>query len=303
MKANQSQNSMEIRFQHIQKLGEGSYGQVHKVFDLHKQQLVALKKIKLNSEDEGIPSTTLREISLLRELNHTNIIQLTDLMYQYNERKLYLIFECMDTDLYQYTRNRRLNVEEIRFIFRQIIEAVDYCHENLVFHRDLKPQNILIDNSGKIVKIADFGLARHFSLPFRLYSKEIVTLWYRAPEILMGAKDYGIGVDIWSLGCIFAQLFFGRPIFQGECQVEQLFAIFHLLGTPTEESWPGIRSVPDFCDKFPQFPRRGFNQFIGFNDFDATALDLLEKMCELNPVRRIGCREILKHPFFENKRF
>lgn len=300
MKTNQQSNSIEVRFQHIQKLGEGSYGQVHKVYDLQKKEIVALKKIKLCNEDEGIPSTTLREISLLRELNHPNIIQLTDLMYQYNERKLYLLFECMDTDLYHYMKNKKLSIPEIKHIFRQIVEAVDYCHENLVFHRDLKPQNILIDNRGQIVKIADFGLARHFSIPFRLYSKEIVTLWYRAPEVLMGAKDYGIGVDIWSLGCIFAQLFFGKPLFQGECQVEQLFIIFHILGTPNEHVWPGVRNVPDFCDKFPKFQSRGFSNFIGINGFDNTAMDLLEKMCEINPVKRIGCREILKHPFFKD---
>lgn len=290
--------AIESRFQVLHKLGEGSYGQVHKVYDTQKKEVVALKKIKLSDEDEGIPSTTLREISLLRELSHPNIIQLTDLMYQYNERKLYLVFECMDTDLYQYAKNRKLSLLEIKRIFRQIVEAVDYCHENLVFHRDLKPQNILINKTGEIVKIADFGLARHFSVPFRLYSKEIVTLWYRAPEVIMGAKDYGIGVDIWSLGCIFAQLFLGKPLFQGECQVEQLFIIFFLLGTPNEDIWPGVKSVPDFCEKFPQFTRKGFNEYLGYNGFDAVAMDLLSKMCELNPVKRIGCREILKHPFF-----
>lgn len=298
MKANSQPSAIETRFQHIQKLGEGSYGQVHKVYDIQKKEVVALKKIKLSNEDEGIPSTTLREISLLRELSHPNIIQLTDLMYQYNERKLYLIFECMDTDLYHYTKNKKLSAAEIKHIFRQIVEAVDYCHENLVFHRDLKPQNILIDNEGKTVKIADFGLARHFSVPFRIYSKEIVTLWYRAPEIIMGAKDYGIGVDIWSLGCIFAQLFTGKPLFQGDCQVEQLFIIFYVLGTPNEEIWPGVKNVPDFCDKFPKFTKKGFSDYLGVNGLDYKALDLLEKMCEMNPVKRIGCREILKHPYF-----
>lgn len=298
MKDSNQPISIETRFKVINKLGEGSYGQVHRVFDMHKQEIVALKKIKLSDEDEGIPSTTLREISLLRELNHPNIIQLTDLLYQYKERKLYLVFENMESDLYQYSKNRKLSVLEIKHIFKQIVEAIDYCHENLVFHRDLKPQNILIDKNGKTVKIADFGLARHFSVPFRLYSKEIVTLWYRAPEVIMGAKDYGIGVDIWSLGCIFAQLFTGRPPFQGECQIEQLFQIFFMLGTPNDIMWPGIKNVPDFCDKFPKFIPKGFYELIGNNGFDEKAMDLLEKMCELNPVKRIGCREILMHPFF-----
>lgn len=289
---------IENRFRYIEKLGEGSYGQVHKVYDTQKKEVVALKQIKLRNDDEGIPSTTLREISLLRELNHPNIIQLTDLLYQYHERKLYLVFDCMDTDLYHYTKNKQLSLPEIKHIFRQIIEAVDYCHENLVFHRDLKPQNILIDNSGQIVKIADFGLARHFSVPFRIYSKEIATLWYRPPEVIMGAKDYGIGVDIWALGCIFAQLFIGKPLFQGECQVEQLFMIFHILGTPTEENWPGIKTVPDFSDKFPKYERKGFGDYIGVGGLNEKASDLLDKMMEINPVKRIGCREILKHPFW-----
>lgn len=292
-------NQFEERFQNLHKLGEGAYGSVFKVYDKYKKQIIALKKIKLSDQDEGIPATTIREISLLRELSHPNIIQLTDLMYKIKERKLYLLFEYMETDLYQYTKFKKLEYRHIKSIFRQIVIGLDFCHENYSLHRDLKPQNILISKDGSVVKIADFGLARHFSLPFRAYSKEIETLWYRAPEILMGSREYGIGVDIWSLGCVFIQLFTNRPIFQGDCQVQQLMLIFNTLGTPNPSTWNSIEDVPDFSPDFPKFKRRGFGHLIGINDFDDVALDLLEKMLEIDPVKRYGCKEILSHDYFK----
>ena len=169
----------------------------------------------MSHDEEGLPPTTLREITLLRELSHPSIVHLYDLRYYFKERKLYLLFEYMDMDLRKFLDRRAAEKREadpgqVRRIFLAILDAVDYLHENNIMHRDLKPQNILISASGDQIKIADFGLARHFSVPFRQYSKEIVTLWYRAPEIIMGHKGYGIGVDIWSLGCIFYELNGGR---------------------------------------------------------------------------------------------
>lgn len=288
------------RFEKLNKLGEGSYGEVYKVFDKQRNQILALKKIKLGEDEEGIPSTALREITLLRELHHKNIVNLCDLIYKFQERKLYLLFEYIDTDLRKFVDSHResLPPKLVRSIFREIVEGVDYCHENTIFHRDLKPQNILISSCGSKVKIADFGLARHFNIPFRLYSKEIVTLYYRAPEILMGAKNYGIGVDIWSLGCIFAELFTKKPLFMGDCQVQTLFMIFKTLGTPTEATWPGCSDIPDYCEKFPKFRREGFGDLLKISGFNNTCLDLLEKMLCLDPVKRVNCREILAHPYF-----
>lgn len=295
---------MNSRFQKIQKLGEGSYGKVYKTFDTLKRQVVALKKIKLGEEDEGIPPTAIREMSILRELAHNNIIHLCDLIYEFKKRKLYLIFEYMDFDLRKFidSQTAAIPVHLIRSIFGEIVKGVDYCHENNVFHRDLKPQNILLSTDGSQVKIADFGLSRHFNIPFKLYSKEIVTLWYRAPEIIMGSREYGIGVDIWSLGCIFAELFLKKPLFMGDCQIQQLFTIFNVLGSPDENNCGELKNSPDFSNKFPKFKGKGLTELMKIQGFDSSALDLLEKMLCYDPVKRLTCKEILAHSFMLGKR-
>jgi len=295
--------SFKNRIEKLEKLGEGSYGKVYKIYDHQRGQVLAMKKIKMSNDEEGLPPTTLREITLLREVSHPSIVHMFDLRYYFRERKLYLMFEYMDMDLRKFIDRRTLekrevDVAQVKRIFHSIVDAVDYLHENNIMHRDLKPQNILINTQGDSIKIADFGLARHFNVPFRKYSKEIVTLWYRAPEIIMGYKSYGLGVDIWSLGCIFYELFFGRPIFQGDCQVQTLFLIFSRLGTPNETIWPGVSEVPDFKPEFPKFKRTGFEDLLR-GKFDTLALDLLSHMLVLDPLKRLTCREIKQHPFFK----
>ena len=299
MASNNQEDILLSRFEKIEDLGEGSYGKVYKVFDKQRNEVLALKKIKLSKNEEGIPSTTLREITLLRELSHKNIVHLQDLIYKYKERKLYLVFEYMDCDLKNYlSKSKNLSKNKIKNIFKEIVEAVDFCHENYIMHRDLKPQNILINKEGNLIKVADFGLARHFNVPFRQYSKEIVTLWYRAPEIIMGSQNYGIGVDVWSLGCIFIELFTRKPVFMGDCQVQQLFLIFSILGTPNSDTWPGVESVPDFTCNFPKFSKIGLDGLTKVNHFCKDALDLVKQMLVLDPLKRITCRNILKHKFF-----
>jgi cyclin-dependent kinase 2 len=299
----QSKVNFKSQIEKIEKLGEGSYGKVYKIFDKLRNQIVAMKKIKMTNDEEGLPPTTLREITLLREISHPSIIHMFDLRYYSKERKLYLMFEYMDMDLRKFLdrkshEKRELDLAQIKRIFFSIIDAIDYLHENNIMHRDLKPQNILINTAGDTIKIADFGLARHFNVPFRKYSKEIVTLWYRAPEIIMGHKGYGIGVDIWSLGCIFYELFYGRPLFQGDCQVQTLFLIFSRLGTPNENIWPGVSEVPDYKTEFPKFKKTGFEDLMR-GRFDHLALDLLNHMLVLDPLKRLTCREIKQHPFFK----
>lgn len=286
------------RIQKIAKLGEGSYGTVYQVRDFQLNKIMALKKIKFGEDDEGIPPTTIREIALLREIRHENVVALKDLIYYPSERKFYLLFEYSEMDLRKFIDNQKISLEHIRHIFRQIVKGVDYLHENGIFHRDLKPQNILIDKNGLCPKLADFGLARHFSLPFGAYSKEIVTLWYRAPEIIMGEKRYGIGVDIWSLGCIFYELFMRQPLFMGDCQIDTLYRIFQILGTPSETTWNGLSEVPDWSAQFPKFKGEGFHKLIGLYGFDVHAVDLLSRMLQLDPLKRITCPEILEHRFF-----
>ena len=171
----------------MEKLGEGTYGVVYKAKDKQTGEIVALKKIRLEKEDDGVPSTAIREISLLKGLKHPNIVELKEVIY--SEDKLYLIFEYCEYDLKKYMRSKgnALDATEVKSFLYQLLNACAYCHAHRVMHRDLKPQNLLIDNKGNL-KLADFGLARAFGLPVKTYTHEVVTLWYRAPEILLGQK-------------------------------------------------------------------------------------------------------------------
>lgn len=193
------------KYMKLEKLGEGTYGVVYKCKNKDNQDLVALKKIRLENEDEGIPSTAIREISILKQLRHPNIVSLIDL--EHGEKKLHLIFEYLDFDLKKYLDQNGgpLHPQLVKSYLHQMLDGIAYCHSKRILHRDLKPQNLLIDKTGKI-KLADFGLARAFGIPIKTLTHEILTLWYRAPEILLGQKEYSTPVDIWSVGCIFFEM-------------------------------------------------------------------------------------------------
>ena len=211
----------------IEKIGEGTYGVVYKGKNKITNQLVALKKIRLENDEEGVPSTAIREISLLRELQHPNIVALLDVLMQ--ENKLYLVFEFLSMDLKKYMEslpnNKLLEPQLVKSYLHQICQGIMYCHQRRTMHRDLKPQNLLIDKNG-VIKLADFGLARAFGIPIRVYTHEVVTLWYRAPEVLLGAQRYSCAIDIWSIGCIFSEMATRRPLFHGDSEIDQLFKIF-----------------------------------------------------------------------------
>jgi len=177
----------------------------------------------------------------------------------------------------------------------QMLQGLLYCHQRRILHRDLKPQNLLIDQRGTL-KLADFGLARAFCIPIRQYTHEVITLWYRAPEILLGAQAYSIPVDIWSAGCIFAEMLAKRPLFPGDSEIDQLFRIFRYMGTPTEEIWHGCTSLPDYKHNFPNWKKQDLKNII--NEAHPFAIDLLQKMLEYEPSQRISAKEALLHPYF-----
>ena len=164
-------------------------------------------------------------------------------------------------------------------------------------HRDLKPQNLLIDKEGNI-KLADFGLARAFGLPVKTLTHEVVTLWYRAPEILLGQKAYSTPVDIWSIGCIFSELAQKRPLFAGDSEIDQIFKIFRTQGTPTESHWPGALKLPDFKASFPKWKAQPLTKQV--DKLDAVGMDLLQSMVALDPAKRISARMALRHPYFDD---
>ncbi|OCL07700.1 cell division control protein 2 [Glonium stellatum] len=305
-------------YQKMEKIGEGTYGVVYKAKDLTTKdhRIVALKKIRLEAEDEGVPSTAIREISLLKEMNDPNIVRLLNIVHA-DGHKLYLVFEYLDLDLKKYMEalpvsqggrgkplpegagsalsSLGLGADMVKKFMSQLVEGVRYCHAHRVLHRDLKPQNLLIDKEGNL-KLADFGLARAFGVPLRTYTHEVVTLWYRAPEILLGGRQYSTGVDMWSVGCIFAEMCTRKPLFPGDSEIDEIFKIFRILGTPTEQEWPGVTSFPDFKASFPKWNRTDVATVV--QSLDDQGLDLLDALLVYDPAGRISAKQAVIHPYF-----
>jgi len=288
------------KYQKIEKIGEGTYGVVYKAKNRLTGDLVALKKIRLEAEDEGIPSTAIREISILKELQHPNIVRLHDVIH--TEKKLTLVFEYLDQDLKKMLDeadgDAGLPDLDLKVLLRQLLLGVAFCHDRRVLHRDLKPQNLLINKNNQELKLADFGLARAFGIPVRSYTHEVVTLWYRAPDVLMGSRKYSTPVDLWSVGCIFAEMSAGKPLFPGTSDADQLVRIFSVLGNPTEESWPSLVDLPDFKEPYAPMEGKGLVHFVPKLANDPHGLDLLERMLQFEPSRRISAKEALQHPYF-----
>uniref|UniRef100_A0A8D3CT98 cyclin-dependent kinase n=1 Tax=Scophthalmus maximus TaxID=52904 RepID=A0A8D3CT98_SCOMX len=259
------------------KLGEGTYATVFKGRSKLTENLVALKEIRLEHE-EGAPCTAIREVSLLKNLKHANIVTLHDIIH--TDRCLTLVFEYLDSDLKQYLDNcgNLMSMHNVKIFMFQLLRGLSYCHKRKILHRDLKPQNLLINDKGEL-KLADFGLARAKSVPTKTYSNEVVTLWYRPPDVLLGSTEYSTPIDMWGVGCILFEMATGRPMFPGATVKEELHLIFRLIGTPTEESWPGISGSEEFRSYlFPQYRPQALINHV--------------------PRSRISSEAALRHPYF-----
>lgn len=261
-----------------------------------------MKKIRLQAEDEGIPSTAIREISWLKELNHKNIVKLIDVLH--TPKKLTLVFELCEKDwkkAIDATNGNGLKIDQVKWYLYQWLKGIDFIHKHKVLHRDLKPQNWWITKDN-VLKIADFGLARGYGIPVKNYTHEVVTLWYRPPDVWLGSKIYGTTVDMWSIGCIFAEMVNGKPWFVGKSETDQLKKIFKIRGTPTDSYAPSLKDYSEYGVKdnnFDYCPEENIRKYIS-NNLDSEGLDLLMKFIQLEHDKRISAEEALKHPFFDD---
>ncbi|CDY14526.1 hypothetical protein HID58_054865 [Brassica napus] len=299
-------------FEKIKLISHGTYGEVYMAKEIETGEIVALKKIRTNDEREGFPVTAIREIKILKKLHHRNVINLKEVVYSScpdkddqrddnNKYKgeIYMVFEYMDHDLagLAYRPGTRFTAPQIKCCMKQLLTGLHYCHVKHVLHRDIKGSNLLIDKKGNL-KLADFTLARTLSLEFTgTLTNQVTTLWYRAPELLLGATEYGPAVDMWSVACLFAELLNGEPIFPGKTEIDQLKKIYDLCGSPDENNWPGVSEMPLYKRFEPSLPlKRRLIETYGH--FDAHALELLECMLVLDPPKRISAKDALDSDYF-----
>ncbi|KAI6051289.1 CDK18 [Marmota monax] len=281
----------------LDKLGEGTYATVFKGRSKLTENLVALKEIRLEHE-EGAPCTAIREVSLLKNLKHANIVTLHDLIH--TDRSLTLVFEYLDSDLKQYLDHcgNLMSMHNVKIFMFQLLRGLAYCHRRKILHRDLKPQNLLINERGEL-KLADFGLARAKSVPTKTYSNEVVTLWYRPPDVLLGSTEYSTPIDMWGVGCIHYEMATGRPLFPGSTVKEELHLIFRLLGTPTEETWPGVTALSEFrAYNFPGYLPQPLLSHAPRLDTDG--IHLLTGLLLYESKSRLSAEAALSHPYFRS---
>ncbi|TFK76950.1 Pkinase-domain-containing protein [Pluteus cervinus] len=287
-------------YERLNQIEEGSYGIVFRARDKQTGDIVALKKLKLDDEKHGFPITALREVNALMNCRHENVVGIREVVVGDTLTQVFVVMDFIEHDL-----KSLLTVmpspflqSEIKTLMMQLLSAVKHCHDNWILHRDLKTSNLLMNNRGTI-KVADFGLARRFGDPVGIggMTQLVVTLWYRAPEILLGAKTYSTAVDMWSVGCIFAELLLKEPLFQAKGEIELLSMIMKLLGPPTPSIWPEMNTLP--LTKTLSIPSPQPAQFRQkFPYMTAAGIDLLMSFLTYDPEQRITAEEALQHPYF-----
>ncbi|NP_001384764.1 Cyclin-dependent kinase G-2 [Zea mays] len=292
-------------FERLNKINEGTYGVVYRARDKKTSEIVALKKVKMEREREGFPLTSLREINILLSFHHPSIVDVKEVVVGSSLDSIFMVMEYMEHDLkgVMETMKQPYTQSEVKCLMLQLLEGVKYLHDNWVLHRDLKTSNLLLNNRGEL-KICDFGLSRQYGSPLKPYTQLVVTLWYRAPELLLGTKEYSTAIDMWSVGCIMAELLAKEPLFNGKTEFEQLDKIFRTLGTPSEKIWPGYAKLPGVKVNFVKQPYNRLRDkfpaasFSGRPILSEAGFDLLNRLLTYDPDKRISADDALKHKWF-----
>lgn len=290
-------------FQCLNRIEEGTYGVVYRARDKRTLEIVALKRLKMEKEKEGFPITSLREINTLLKGQHPNIVTVREIVVGSNMDKIFIVMDYVEHDLKSLMetmkqKNHKFFPAEVKCLIQQLLKAVGHLHDNWILHRDLKTSNLLLSHKG-ILKVGDFGLAREYGSPLKAYTSIVVTLWYRAPELLLCCKEYSTPIDIWSVGCIFAEFLSMSALFPGKSEVDQLNRIFKDLGTPNERIWPGYNQLPAVQKMtFTEYPvsqlRKKFSHLTS-----ELGLSLLQGLLTYDPKQRLTADGALKNSYFK----
>ncbi|XP_069730869.1 cyclin-dependent kinase 11B isoform X4 [Phaenicophaeus curvirostris] len=286
-------------FQCLNRIEEGTYGVVYRAKDKKTDEIVALKRLKMEKEKEGFPITSLREINTILKAQHLNIVTVREIVVGSNMDKIYIVMNYVEHDLKSLmeTMKQPFLPGEVKTLMIQLLRGVKHLHDNWILHRDLKTSNLLLSHSG-ILKVGDFGLAREYGSPLKPYTPVVVTLWYRAPELLLGAKEYSTAIDMWSVGCIFGELLTQKPLFPGKSEIDQINKVFKDLGTPSEKIWPGYNELPAVKKMtFTEYPYNNLRKRFGALLSDQ-GFDLMNNFLTYYPARRITAEDGLKHEYF-----
>ena len=289
---------VELNYSKEKKVGEGTYAIVYLGTQRSTSRRVAIKEIKTSEFKDGLDMSAIREVKYLQELQHENVISLVDIFMAYDNLNLVLEFLPTDLEIIIKDKDILFTPADIKLWMLQTLRGVHHCHRNFILHRDLKPNNLLVSPEG-LIKVADFGLARAVPGPRELLTSNVVTRWYRAPELLFGARHYTYAIDVWSVGVIFAELMLRIPYLPGQDDINQMEVTFRALGTPTDKDWPEVSSFPGYnrLQIYPP-PSRGElrKRFIAATE---SALNLMNGMLTMNPHKRWDTVKCLESDYFK----
>lgn len=290
-------------FQCLNRIEEGTYGVVYRARDKRTEEVVALKRLKMEKEKEGFPITSLREINTLLKAQHPNIVTVREIVVGSNMDKIFIVMDYVEHDLKSLMETMKQKKQvfipgEVKCLMQQLLRAVAHLHDNWILHRDLKTSNLLLSHKG-ILKVGDFGLAREYGSPLKAYTPIVVTLWYRAPELLLCTKEYSTPVDMWSVGCIFGEFLSMEALFPGKSEADQLNRVFKDLGTPNEKIWPGYSKLPAVQKMaFTEYPVNQLRSRFGTMITDV-GMDLMNRFLTYDPVQRVTAEDALRHDYFK----